>query len=144
MSDTQKFDRNSRIIKNLCQYFKVVGIVEVFLFVLILKASGVGFLVTLVLGLTPGLITVLSANSIFKKNKERRGYFGAIWNILKYNPISYSILLFILGDFLNTNSIASYVVILIALLGIISFVCGVILAVKINKHNKILKISYLH
>ena len=140
MSDTQKFDGNSRIIRKLCQYFKVVGIVEVFLFVLILKASGVGFLVILALGLTPGLITVLSANSIFKKNKERRGYFGAIWNMLKYNPISYSMLLFILGDFLNRDSIASYVVILMALLGIISFVCGIILAVKIYKHNRILKI----
>ena len=139
MSDTQKFDKNSRIIRKLCQYFKVVGIVEVFLFVLILKASGVGFLVILTLGFTPGVITVLSANSIFKKNKERRGYFGAIWNMLKYNPISYGMLLFILGDFLTAgNSIASYVVILIALLGIISFVCGIILAIKISKHNRIL------
>jgi len=139
MSDPQKFDKNSSIIRKLCQYFKVVGMVEVFLFVLILKASGVGFLGILTLGFIPGLITVLSANSIFKKNKERRGYFGAIWNMLKYNPISGSMLLFILGDFIqSSNSIASYVVILMALLGIISFVCGIILAVKISKHNRIL------
>ena len=139
MSDAQEFDKNSRIIRKLCQYFKVVGIVEVFLFVLILRASGVGFLGILILGFSPGLITVLSANSIFNKNKERRGYFGAIWNMLKYNPISYFMFLFILGDFLAVgNSIASYVIILIALLGIISFVCGIILAVKISKHNRIL------
>ena len=139
MSDAQEFDKNSRIIRKLCQYFKVVGIVEVFLFVLILRASGVGFLGILILGFAPGLITVLSANSIFNKNKERRGYFGAIWNMLKYNPISYFMFLFILGDFLAVgNSIASYVIILIALLGIISFVCGIILAVKISKHNRIL------
>jgi hypothetical protein len=138
MSDTQKFDKNSRIIRTLCQYFKVVGLVEVFLFVSILNAAGVGFLVIL-LGITPGLITVLSADSIFKKNKERRGYFVAIWNMLKYNPISYSMLLFILGDFLYAgNSIAPYAVISMALLGIISFVCGIILAVKISKHNRIL------
>ena len=139
MSDTQKFDRNSRIIRKLCQYFKVVGMVEVLLFVFILRAAGAGLIVILILGITPGLITTLSADSTFKKNKERRGYFGAIWNMLKYNPISYSMLLFILGDFLTAfNSIASYVFILMALLGIISFVCGIILAVKISKHNRIL------
>jgi len=141
MSDTQKFETNSRIIRNLCQYFKVVGIVEIFLFILILNASEVGYLVTIILGLMPGLITVLSADSTLKKNKRRRGYFGAIWNILKYNPFTYSMLLFILGDFLSSNiPVASSIGVFMAILGIISFICSIILAVKIFKHNKILKI----
>ena len=141
MSDTQKFEINSRIIRNICQYFKVVGIVEIFLFILILRASEVGYLVILILGLIPGLITVLSADITLKKNKRRRGYFGSIWNMLKYNPFTYSMLLFILGDFLSSNiSIASNLGVFMAILGIISFVCSIILAVKISKHNKILKI----
>ena len=139
MSDTQKLEKNSRIIRNLCQYFKVVGIVEIFLFILILKASEVGYLVTIILGLMPGLITVLSADSTLKKNKRRRGYFGAIWNILKYNPFTYSMLILYL-DLLSTitrfiSSFGGFM----AILGIISFICSIILAVKIFKHNKILK-----
>ena len=141
MSDTQKFETNSRIIRNLCQYFKVIGIVEIFLFILILNASEVGYLVTIILGLMPGLITVLSADSTLKKNKRRRVYFGAIWNILKYNPFTYSMLLFILGDFLSSNiPVASRIGVFMAILGIISFICSIIFAVKIFKHNKILKI----
>ena len=99
----------------------MIGIVEIFLFILILNASEVGYLVTIILGLMPGLITVLSADSTLKKNKRRRVYFGAIWNILKYNPFTYSMLLFILGDFLSSNiPVASRIGVFMAILGIIS------------------------
>ena len=132
MSDTQNFDKNSRIIRNLCQYFKLVGIAEVFLFVFILKVAGASLLVILVLGIAPGLITSLSAHSTFKKNKQRRGYLGAIWNMLKYNPIFLSMFMFILGDF------SAFIALLMLLFGIASFVCSIILAVKISKHNRII------
>ena len=135
MSDVQNFDKNSRIIRNLCQYFKLVGIVEVFLFVFFLKAAGASLLVILVLGIAPGLITALSADSTFKKNKERRGYLGAIWNMLKYNPIFLSMFMFILGDF---SAFSAFIALLMLLFGIASFVCSIILAVKISKHNRII------
>jgi len=141
MNNTQKLDRNSRIIRKLCWFFIVVGVVEIFISVFILKYVGLGFLAVLILGIIPGLITTLSANITLNKKKERKkGYFGSIWNMLKYNPISLSMFVFILSDFLAASSISigSYVVILIALLGIISFVCSIILAIKISNHNRIL------
>jgi len=141
MNNTQKLDRNSRIIRKLCWFFIVVGVVEIFISVFILKYVGLGFLAVLILGVIPGLITTLSANiTLNKKEGRKKGYFGSIWNMLKYNPISLSMFVFILSDFLAASSISigSYVVILIALLGIISFVCSIILAIKISNHNRIL------
>lgn len=131
-------EKNSKSIRKLCWFFIVTGIIEVFYLVLITHN---------ILAIIPGLISIFPAYFTLNKNSIKRRNFVGIWPLIKFNPIGIAMIAFILGDFLNTapynysSVIFPSLFIIFIPLGILSFIFGIIIIVKISRHNRFLKLN---
>ncbi|MCK5028137.1 MAG: hypothetical protein KAR57_00790 [Bacteroidales bacterium] len=131
-------EKNSKSIRKLCWFFIVTGIIEVFYFV---------FITHNILAIMPGLITIFPAYFTLNKNTIRRRYFVGIWPLIKFNPVGVAIIAFLLGDFFanapyNYSSVIFPTLFIIFLpIGLLSLILGIILIVKISRHNKYLNLN---
>jgi len=126
-----------RSIIKLCWLFIILGMLEIFVFI---------FLSHSFFFIIPGLVTVIAAYLSMNKMGKKRRYFVGIWALIKYNPIGLAIIAFIMGDFFATSNIPenNYLypaISLIIILGLMSFVTGIVIIVKISKHNKMIKLN---
>ncbi len=126
---------NSKSIGRICLFFIAMGLIEVFYFV---------FVTQKLFAIIPGLITIVPAYLTLQKNEVRRRNFAGIWPLIKFNPIGFAMIAFIMGDFLNAygsgiNIFYSFMIVFIPL-GILSIIFGILLIIKISRHNKFIKL----
>jgi hypothetical protein len=133
-----EINKNLKIINRLSRYFIIVGFIEIFLYVFISPG-----LIGMIIGMIPGLITIIPAYLALKEKKIKMNYFVGIWAIIKYNPIiGIALTAFILGDMSRVygrhnmfeNNYVITFILCFALLIITSFVSGIILIIKTNQH----------
>lgn len=133
----EEFESNLKVINRLCWFFISAGLIEIFLLIFILHNF---------FGIIPGLITIFPAYSALNKIDKKMNYFVGIWPLIKYNPITLSLVSFILTDFsggrysVNLNLLSIFVM-LFFILGVLSIVFGIILIIKIAKHNRIIRLQ---
>lgn len=131
----EQHQKNSIVINKLCWFFIITGLVEIFLFI---------FISTNFLAIIPGLITIIPAYMTLNKVTIKRNYFVGIWALIKYNPVSFALLAFILGDFYGNSynynfGFITIIVLSYLVFGGLSLVFGIMLIIKISKHNRTIK-----
>jgi hypothetical protein len=129
-------ERNSKAIRKLCWFFIAMGLIEIFYFV---------FVTYNFLGIIPGIITIVPAYLTLQKNTVKRRNFVGIWPLIKFNPIGFAMIAFIMGDFLGPLASGSGIFFLFMIifipLGILSIIFGILLIKKITKHNRFLNLN---
>jgi hypothetical protein len=117
-------------IKKIDNVFIIIGIVEVFLWVLVSS----GFFAALI-----GILTIYPAYMAQKNQNYKWNYFLGVLSIVKFNPLTLAILSFLLGDLAyRFNSAGFYIcTILSALVFLASLILGIILLVKTAKFYRL-------
>ncbi|SRR6056297_1158736 len=110
-------------IKKIDDVFIIIGIIEVFLWVLVSSSFFAAFI---------GILTIYPAYMAQKKQNYKWNYFLGILSIVKFNPLTLAILSFIFSDLAyRFNTAGFYIcIILSSLVFLASLILGIILLVK--------------
>ena len=118
-------------IHNIEKFFIMAGLIEIFAFVFISQNL---YLMII------GVITVTPAYLALKEGKIKANYFTGGWALLKYNPICLALFSFVMGDLTENNFNHNILIPIIHLglfiIGLLSFIFGIILITKTSKYLK--------
>jgi hypothetical protein len=120
-------------VKNLARLswiFIALGLLEIFVFIVLFGH---------ILLIIPGLITMGTAYFIQPLPKNKWGIYCGAWALVKYNPISLSMLFFITIDIFhlkNPTNLAVIALFCFFAIAVISAVFGVITIIQTVKMNR--------
>ena len=118
-------------IHNIEKFFIMAGLFEIFALIFMLQNL---YLMII------GVITITPAYLAFKESKIKANYFTGAWALLKYNPVCLTLFSFIIGDLMasnfNRNNINTIIHLGLFIIGLLSFIFGIILITKTSKYLK--------
>jgi hypothetical protein len=93
----------------------------------------------------PAFITIFSAYNTFSNSSFRHKYSLGVWTILKYNPISLILFIFIVKDISKKSFFAfeKQSILLIIIQSLMCFILAIILMIRVSKYNKSEKVAAL-
>lgn len=126
-------------MSDLSQRFKTLNRIDLFFLIAgLIECFCLAFIGNSKLFIFIGIVTVITAFIPIKEEKLKWNYFVGIWALLKYNPLSFAAIFFIISDLFAFSSSSYTAIMIVSILlivtGLASLVLGIIVIVKTSRY----------